>query len=150
VAGTNVASGSAVDLLISTGSSSAGRTGGTGGYGGGGGIDALTLGVLLGSLILGLPTAGAAARKRLGLAKEAVARRGTLMRQTCALFLLLGAGLAVPSSRTGSARKRPMQFASAQGRCGALLPRRRQGATRRSPSGRLRTQRTRRSPRRFR
>jgi beta-lactam-binding protein with PASTA domain len=51
-AGTNVASGSAVNLVVSTGSSSGGGPGG--GYGGGGSIDALTLGALLSLLIVGL------------------------------------------------------------------------------------------------
>lgn len=61
-AGTDVASGSAVSLVVSTGGSSGG---GTSSYGGGGGIDAFTLGVLLGSLIVALRTAGASARLRL-------------------------------------------------------------------------------------
>jgi DNA-binding beta-propeller fold protein YncE len=50
-AGTNVGSASAVNLVVSTGG---GTNGGGGSYGGGGGIDALTLGALLGSLIVGL------------------------------------------------------------------------------------------------
>ena len=45
-AGTNVSSGSTVNLVVSTGSSTGG-----GGYGGGGGIDSLTLGALLSALL---------------------------------------------------------------------------------------------------
>ena len=55
-ADTNVASGSAVNLVVSTGGSSGGGSGG--GYGGGGGIDALTLGALLSLLIVALRGAG--------------------------------------------------------------------------------------------
>jgi hypothetical protein len=54
-AGTNIASGSAVNLVVSTGGSNGAGSGG--GYGGGGGVDAPTLGTLgalLGSLIVGL------------------------------------------------------------------------------------------------
>ena len=51
-AGTNSASGSAVNLVVSTGGSNGAGSGG--GYGGGGGVDAPTLGALLGSLIVGL------------------------------------------------------------------------------------------------
>jgi len=50
-AGTNVASGSAVNLVVSSGSP-AGQMGG--GYGGGGASDSLTLGVLLGVLMVSL------------------------------------------------------------------------------------------------
>jgi DNA-binding beta-propeller fold protein YncE len=50
-AGTNVSSGSAVNLVVSMGSSS---DGGDGGHGGGGAIDWLTLGALLGALMAAL------------------------------------------------------------------------------------------------
>jgi YVTN family beta-propeller protein len=62
-ADTNVASGSAVNLVVSTGSSSGG-SGSGGGYGGSGGIDALTLGALLGPLLLALWRSGVSARLR--------------------------------------------------------------------------------------
>jgi len=53
-AGTNVALGSAVKLVVSTGGSGAGDPSGSGSGGGygGGGIDALTLGALIGLLIV--------------------------------------------------------------------------------------------------
>jgi beta-lactam-binding protein with PASTA domain len=56
-AGTNVARGSAVNLVVSTGSSGVGDPSGSGsggGYGGGGGFDALTLGALVSLLIVAL------------------------------------------------------------------------------------------------
>jgi hypothetical protein len=59
VAGTNVSSGSTVDLVISTGGSSGG------GAGGGGGIDALTLDALLGFLLLALRRSGVSAPRRM-------------------------------------------------------------------------------------
>ena len=56
-AGTHVASGSAVNFVVSTGGSSSGgsSSGGSGsGYGGGGGLDSLALGALLAALMLRL------------------------------------------------------------------------------------------------
>jgi hypothetical protein len=61
-ASTNVSSGSAVDLVISTGAANGGGAGGSGGGGGGGGIDVLTLGALLGSLLLTLRRSDVTAR----------------------------------------------------------------------------------------
>ena len=109
-ADTHVASGSPVNLVVSTGSSGAGGTAAAGGNGGGGGIDAISLGALLCSLIVWLRAGrrlrGAAARNRYaqidaaaaGLAKEGFPRRRTLLGRIFALLLLLGAGLAEPSA----------------------------------------------------
>jgi uncharacterized membrane protein YgcG len=68
VADTNVARGSAVSLVVSTGGSSGGGSGG-GGSGGGGGIGALTLFALLSLLIVAIA-------KRWGAALDVMPARG--------------------------------------------------------------------------